>query len=174
MKKTVSLILALIFVLSAGAASFAQTLGDGGTQNIDVNAKYVDSVTGGTVYSVDVTWESMDFTYTVSGSKVWKPETHSYEITTSNAWSTTGGKVTVKNHSNAAIAAEFRFEALTGFETVSGTFSATELRIDSAENMAFDAAELSKQTELSLSGSLDKTVDTLTKVGTVTVTIKGE
>lgn len=53
--------------------------GTNGT-DIDVNAKYVDSVAAATTISVDVTWEAMEFTYTVSGTKTWDAAKHEYVI----------------------------------------------------------------------------------------------
>ena len=31
-----------------------------------------------TVYSVDLTWEDMTFTYNESGARTWDPDTHTY------------------------------------------------------------------------------------------------
>ncbi len=58
--------------------------GTNGT-DIDVNAKYVDSVAAATTISVDVTWEAMEFTYTVSGTKTWDAAKHEYVISATDA-----------------------------------------------------------------------------------------
>ena len=38
------------------------------------------------MYSVDLTWEDMTFTYNESGSRTWDPDTHTYTDTTSAGW----------------------------------------------------------------------------------------
>lgn len=174
-KKALSVIIALVLMaaMSISAAAANATTG-AGTKDIDVSAKYVDGVATETVYSVDVAWDSMEFTYTVSGTKVWNPAKHDYEVSTSDAWSTENNGITVVNHSNAAVKAEFSFAPVESYSSVSGTFSAASLSFPSAEGKALNAAELTGKTVLTLSGTLDKSVVDMTKVGTVTVTIKGE
>lgn len=174
-KRAIAVIMALVLlaVASISASAASSTFGEG-SEDINVNAKYIDSVSSGTVYSVDVKWDSMEFTYTVSGTKVWNPAKHDYDISTSDTWSADNNGITVVNHSNAAVKTEFSFTPVADYNTVSGTFTKTSLSLPSAEGKALNAAELTGETSLTLSGTLDKSVVNMTKVGTITVTIKGE
>ena len=90
MKKFVSILLALVLILAMSTTAFAATIESSpGSQDIDVNAKYVDGVSAPTKCSVDVSWGSMEFTYTVSGTKTWDPETHTYTASTQPTWMAT-------------------------------------------------------------------------------------
>lgn len=174
MRKFVCVLLTLVLVLAMGTTAIAadSTIETSpGSQDIDVSAKYVDGVSGGTKYSVDVAWGAMEFTYTVSGTKTWNPATHDYVISTSGAWTESGNTITVTNHSNTGITASFAFAPLTEYNTVAGTFSASSVQLPSAEGKALDAAELTGTTTLTLGGTLADTVTTMTKVGAITVTI---
>lgn len=173
MKKFLSLLLALAAAAAMSLnASAAGSIGSSnGTQKIDVRAKYVDGVSSGIRYNVDIRWDAMEFTYTVSGTKTWNPEKHDYDIKTSDAWAGTGNEITVTNHSNTAVTASFSFAPLSGYTGLTGAFSANSFQFPSAENKALNASELTGKTTLTLSGTLADTVTTMTKVGTVTVTI---
>ena len=93
--------------MSLSVAALATTNDGTNGTDIDINAKYVDSVAAATTISVDVTWEAMEFTYTVSGTKTWDAAKHEYVISATDAWSGSDNEITVKNHSNAAVNAEF-------------------------------------------------------------------
>ncbi|MGN1306402.1 MAG: hypothetical protein ACI4V3_01885 [Faecousia sp.] len=172
MKKIISVLLVLVLVLTMSTTAFAATIDTTpGSQDIDVNAKYEDGVSAPTKYSVDVAWGAMEFTYTVSGTKTWDPATHTYTASTTPAWSGSGNTITVTNHSNTGITASFAFHALDAYNTVTGTFSAAGFQLPTAEDKAVNAAELTGTTTLTLSGTLENTVTSLTKVGAVSVTI---
>lgn len=172
MKKFITAILTTALMLSLSVTALAVANDGTADTDIDVNARYVDGVEAAKAISVDVTWGAMEFTYTVSGTKTWDADKHSYEIATTDAWSTYGNEVTVTNHSNVAVKAEFAFDALPNYSTVSGTFSRTALSLPTAEGKTVNAAELTGKAVLTLSGKLDKSTTAMTKVGTVTVTIK--
>ena len=172
MKKFVFILLTLALVLVMSTTAFAETIENNpGSQDIDVSAKYVDSVSAPTKYSVDVTWGAMEFTYTVSGTKTWNPETHTYTANTQPAWTASGNTITVTNHSNTDITASFAFSALTAYNTVTGSFSSTSLTLPTAEGKAVNDAVLTGKTSLTLGGTLASDITVFTNVGTVIVTI---
>ena len=172
MKKLTAAILTSALILSLNVTALAATNDGTNGTGVDVNAKYVDGVAAATTISVDVTWEAMEFTYTVSGTKTWDAAKHEYVISATDAWSGSDNEITVTNHSNAAVNAEFAFAPLTEYSTVNGTFSQNVLDLPSAEGKALDAAEITGKSALTLSGTLEKDTTAMTKVGTVTVTIK--
>ena len=172
MKKFVFILLTLALVLVMSTTAFAETIENNpGSQDIDVSAKYVDSVSAPTKYSVDVTWGAMEFTYTVSGTKTWDPETHTYTASTQPTWTASGNTITVTNHSNTDITASFAFSALTAYNTVTGSFSSTSLMLPTAEGKAVNDAVLTGKTSLTLGGTLASDITVFTNVGTVIVTI---
>lgn len=172
MKKIVTILFALVLIPAMSITAFAATIeNSSGSQDIDVSAKYVDSVSAPTKYSVDVTWGAMEFTYTVSGTKTWDPETHTYTASTQPAWTAGGNTITVTNHSNTDITASFAFSALNDYNTVTGSFSSTSLTLPTAEGKAVNDAVLTGKTSLTLGGSLASDITVFTNVGTVIVTI---
>lgn len=113
MKKLIATALALTMTLSLSTTALAAGNVDGagvGSQvPIDVTAKYNDSATDPTVYSVDLTWEDMTFTYNESGTRTWDPDTHTYTDTTSAGWDKYTAEVTATNHSNANVTVTFDY-----------------------------------------------------------------
>ena len=113
MKKLIATALALTMTLSLSTTALAGGNVDGagvGSQDpIDVTAKYNDDATEPTVYSVDLTWEDMTFTYNESGTRIWDPDTHTYTDSTSVGWDKFTAKVTATNHSNANVTVTFDY-----------------------------------------------------------------
>ena len=113
MKKLIATALALTMTLSLSTTALAAGNVDGASVGsqvpIDVTAKYNDSATDPTVYSVDLTWEDMTFTYNESGTRTWDPDTHTYTDTTSAGWDKYTAAVTATNHSNANVTVTFDY-----------------------------------------------------------------
>lgn len=176
MKKCISLLLAFALILCMGTTVvFAAGGSEEGVgqeeREIGVNAKYVDGASSADVYSIDLSWGAMEFTYTTSGTNVWNPETHEYTTTSTSEWTSNGNTITVTNHSNKEVTAIFEYESDTAYSTVTGTFSVDSIDLPSAVDKAVDAAELTGEVTFTIGGTLDSTVTDFTKVGTITVTL---
>jgi hypothetical protein len=172
MKKLTALLLAVMFVMTMSTTAFAAggTIDTaGGSQTIDVSAKYTDNTSTQTVYNVDLTWEAMSFTYTAAGTKTWNPNTHSYTDSTTGSWSN-GKTITVTNHSNATVTADFAYLASTNFTAATSNFTATTLSLATAENTTLATAPTASTT-FSLGGTLPSTQTASVKIGTITVTL---
>lgn len=180
MKKKLALVLTLAMVFSlAPLSAYAVTNNTintaNGTATHDVTATYVagsSGSTGGTVYSVDIVWGDMAFTYTEEAG-VWDPATHQTTGAGGGIWKATspdGNKIKVTNHSNAAVTATFSYAAATGYDTISGSFDKATLNLATAVGTEVSNAP-SETAALTLTGALASTVTTSTKIGTITVTL---
>lgn len=169
MKKLTFFILMLAMIMSLSSTALATTISTG-DHDIDVEAIYQDNITMTTVYSVDVSWDAMQFTYTESGELIWDPVNHTYIDSTTGEWSAYGNTVTVTNHSNAEVTAYFDFYALDEYNSVTGSFDIPYAYLAAGELNGYDSAD-SVVATLTLDGALDADVVEFTKVGTITVTI---
>lgn len=172
MKKAISLALALSLSSVLSTTAFAAAIEEnGGKQDIGVKAKYIENiVTEKTIYA-DVVWGEMEFTYSVSGSKIWNVDEHDYDLESEGKWSASGNEISVTNHSNTPIAADVTYKPLAGYSEVTGKLTKESFELPSAEGKTYDDASLTETTELTLSGELSCDVTKMTKVGTATVTI---
>jgi len=144
----------------------------------DVYVTYQTGESSATIYSVDIVWESMEFTYTAASEGTWNPSTHTFIDVEGASWSFENNKITVTNHSNTAINATFSYAPAANFDTVSGAFVGVDnkaltdatLTLSSAVDSTLDEAP-SGDAFLSLSGELPSRLETQTICGTVTVTI---
>lgn len=103
-----TLTLAIGFGMSATALA-AETVGQNGRQDIDVKAKYSDAVTTPDVYSIDIQWDNMTFTYSEAGTMDWNPATHTYTENVTAGWDKDSADVTVMNHSNVPVDVSFGY-----------------------------------------------------------------
>ena len=147
----------------------------GGSDSVQVRGIY-NAGSGGTVYKVDVTWESMEFTYTASSEGTWNPETHAYDGGGTGSWSSDTNTITVTNHSNAAVTGTFAFAGAADFEgitasfssTTDGTFTLADASQGASLNNPSNAPSVSS--DMTLTGDPGEFTDGTT-IGTVTVTI---
>lgn len=105
--------------------------------------------------SIDITWDSLEFTYT---DRQWDPETHSYK---GGGWSDSGGNFTLTNTGNVGVMADFSYKQAEGMDEIKGYFSSSELIVPISE---------SKNCKLSLSGKPTEHFESKT-IGTVSVNV---
>ena len=177
MKKLFATALALAMVLSlsttALAAGNVNGAGVGSQDPIDVTAKYNDDATEPTVYSVDLTWEDMTFTYNESGTRTWDPDTHTYTDTTSAGWDKISATVTATNHSNAQVTVKFDYTPQ-GATGVNASMSKDSFKLAAGvENKPNEAATDSSNLTIDSRTKPNATVSAAgTVIGTITVTIE--
>lgn len=177
MKKKAALVLTLAMVFSlAPLSAYADTIGTaGGTASHDVTATYrADSSggAGGTVYSVDITWGDMAFTYTAEAG-IWDPATHKTTGAEGGVWKVDkegGNTITVTNHSNTGVTAAFNYAPASGFEGISGSFDKESLALKTAVGTEVANAP-SGTAALTLDGALGSDTTANTTIGTITVTL---
>lgn len=167
MKKFFALALALVLTCTLAVTCFAAPAAENG----DVTATYTKGATAGVVYSVNVAFGDMAFTYTAESEGTWNPETHAFDNKTPAAWTCTENqnKVTVTNHSNAAVNVTVTYASETAYSTVTGSVANGSFELPSAVGKAVGAAELTKTATLTLDGALASTHTAGAKIGTVTV-----
>ena len=170
---TLALTFLLIFTLVTVTAFAADTTitATSDTATRDVTASYHSGAGGGTVYSVDITWGSMAFTYSNGSGSTWNPATHTYSSGGAAGWSNSGNTVKVTNHSNTSVSAELTYASESGFEGITGSFDNATMNLATAVGTTVPNAP-AETAALSLSGALDSSVATPTTIGTITVTIK--
>ena len=173
-KKLTAVAMTGMMVLGMGtsvcAASPITQIGD--TDRNDVKATYATDEPAETVYSVDIKWGSMEYTYTIASEGIWNPGTHQYTGKSEGQWTCDNGadQVTVTNHSNAAVDAEFKYEAEGEYNGITGSFNNDTVNLATAEGTTKDKAP-NETVQLTLNGDLDKNVPDSTKIGTATVTL---
>lgn len=172
MKKILSVILTLTMVISLSVSAFAASgITSGETDSCDVKGTYSSEATV-TVYSVDIAWGGMDFTYNGAYDGTWNPETHEYEDATAAGWSAGNGTITITNHSNTDIIATPSYTAKEGYESAGMNFSSSALQIATADNGIDGAAGSAVVDTITVTptGSLPAGTENVT-IGTITITI---
>ena len=144
--------------------------GDGtGSYSAEVKGTYHPGGSGAVVYSVDIAWTDMNFTYTGAGEGTWNPETHQYSGSSEGAWTASDESITVTNHSNAAVKATAKFEADSGYESTTMTFGNNEATVATAVGTEVASAPSATIT-VTPGGTLAESANG-GKIGTITVSI---
>ena len=172
MKKTLSIILALVLALSLSVTAFAATNDGSSPTDITVNGTFVSGTASDEKISVDIVWDAMDFTYTAASQGTWNPATHAYDGATAGGWSDNTPVITVTNHSNVAINATLDFTpAVDGvigtFTETSGTANDNVLELATAVGTEVANAPTATA-NFGISGAA---IDADKTLGTITVTI---
>lgn len=167
MRKMLTLVLALSVVLSLCIPTLAaETDVSTGAYSTDVTGTYVEGTTAsGTVFSVDIAWEGMSFTYHAEKAPVWDATNHKYSETTPAKWEGEG-TITVTNHSNAKITATPEYVAESAFSATTMKFNTDVLKIASAETGSAQTGTITVTPEGTLAATANGT-----KIGTLKVTI---
>lgn len=167
MKKIIAATLALTLSMSMGNFVYAAE-----DESADIKATYqAGKENTDTVYSVDVKWGSLEYTYSSGVTKSWDPTTLKYKETSgTSSWTCQKGadQITVTNNSNADITASLAY-AETG-SNITGTFTNSKIGLKSAEGTNVGKSP-SETTTLSLKGALSDTTAVKKEIGKVTVTI---
>ena len=171
MKKITTLLAAAALTCAMGTTAFAADQ-DGvktGDYTADVKGTYQAGGSGAVVYSVDIAWTDMSFTYTGAGEGTWDPETHQYSGSSEGAWTASDDSITVTNHSNAAVKATAKFEAETDYESTTMTFGNNGATVVTAVGTEVASAPSATIT-VTPSGTLAQSANG-GKIGTITVSI---
>lgn len=169
MKKIIATALAMTMVLGMGTTALAAGLGE--QDPIDVTAKYNDSTTTPSVYSVDLEWEDMTFTYNENGTRTWNPVTHTYTDSTTSGWDKTTAAVTAANHSNEEVTVSFQYDAI-GDTGVTASMSKDSFKLDAGvENLPNEADKDSSYLTIGTNKPNDSVTAEGITIGTITVTI---
>ncbi len=148
-KKILATVLAVVLAMGLSTAAFAEKgsapkLTVPNEQVIGVEGSYVGEGKAETVYSVDVAWGSMTFTYHTTGDKTWNPDTHEYNFTEGDGWKfdENSNKVTVTNHSNAPVIVNFDFVKNTDYKgEYVGEMSVKEHKLAAGVENKYDEAD---------------------------------
>lgn len=191
MKKLLSIILMLSMlatsVVTASAAtaidggeSTAATGKDAGDYTIGVKGEFADDPYLASTLSFELSWDCAEFTYTAPSIGKWNAATHAYEGAVRGGWSESEKMtITVKNHSNANIAAAFAFGA-GSVAGVKGKFTKNEVLLLSADDDAYRVAPggiaapdaPTASTEFTIDPASPALTGNVTGLGTVTVRVK--
>lgn len=166
-KKIIAATLALTLSMSMGNFVYAAE-----DSSADIKATYqAGKENTDTVYSVDVKWGSLEYTYSSGVTKSWDPTTLKYKETSgTSSWTCQDGadQITVTNNSNADITASLAYDRTDS--NITGTFTNSKIGLKSAEGTNVGESP-SETTTLSLKGALSDTTAVKKEIGNVTVTI---
>lgn len=177
MKKILATVLALAMIACMGIPAFAANFtAMGATQTIDVGAVYAkaEATTDTTpVYSVDIVWDAISFTFTEAANiKTWNPDTLQYEVTTTNTngvWSGADADIDITNKSNAAVVVTPSWAMAEGGANVVISDAVT---LGTAVGAGAEGANAATTDTITVSKPTSGTIaQGVTKLGTLTLTL---
>lgn len=175
MKKMMNAALCALFCAGMTMGIHATEVTVPGSDSGDVFGTYTPGTETETVYKVDITWGSMDFTYKGPAKGTWDPESHSYKNGEQGKWTNSESMITVTNHSNTGINVSTGYQAETGFEGAHVEMTPSAVEISSADAELDDQGIGTPQTveiHVQVNGELPETTVESTKIGTITLTVK--
>lgn len=171
MKKAISMILALVLVLSMSTTAFAAESGD-------IKVTY-SQPPAQVVTIVDITWGSLEFNYSSGDTKVWNPDTLQYDIIPGEGDGTwtpkneNGDTVTVTNHSNTGLEVTVTYtpaeENGVAGSVTNGIFTLATAEGTDVNNAPRDSAKLTLD---NTSAPAQWATDGATTIGNMTVTLR--
>lgn len=169
MKKIFAVVIASLMIMTMSVPAFAESMGTG-DKTIDVTASYKPAASTGTVYNVDIVWDSMKFTYTETDSRVWDPGTHTYSGSAGGSWENSKADITVTNHSEAAVNVTISYNAV-GQTGITGTIENGTATLKAGALGKPEEAD-SMTATLKISGTPNSSVtEAGVKIGTITIKI---
>ena len=141
---------------------------DLGSSDQDLSVNFTEVTTAGTVYSLDMIWENSDlsFDYVAGTQGAWNPADHTYAETSDAGWEDDDLKVTVVNHSNAAVKVSMAITDGNAEDGLTVTSDKNTETLATAEGTTRDNAPKVEYT-LTIDGVPTESV---TKVATATIT----
>ena len=141
MKKRYVLPVAILFLLLVSSSTAADVnLSELPLENQTVPVKgfYQPAEEPKTIYSIDISWGDMNFTYTEDDPGTWNPDTHEYDNQGGSGWSCKDGSnsITITNHSNAPLSCVLIYQATEEFKNIPVSPAQKIFSLLSAENTA--------------------------------------
>lgn len=171
MKELRKIIWLPVLLLLGSLCVFAATASEVGSREIDVNAKYKTVSKAPAIYSVDLAWSDMTFTYTQEETLTWNAKDHSYKSKSSGKWDKTKGTITVTNHSNVDVQVTITYTPLedTG---ITGTLRNGSRKLKAGKEGDYEGAD-SMTATLTIKGTPTEAVtEKKTKIGSLKITIR--
>lgn len=182
MKKLLVVFLSAVLLLSLSVTVWAgSSEGNLRTEEIPVTASYEASTEAAIIYSIDLTWGDMAFTYKASNPGTWNPDELTYEGSTEPGWTFStatssdninGNQIRVTNRSNAGIYCDLSFATINDeiYGNISGSFSPhSSFFINSAQTGSASSETIS----LELNGTPPSNISD-TRIGTITISIEAQ
>lgn len=181
MKKLVSLLLAIVMMMSLAVSASAVSFTGDGSKN--VGAEFVEGQISdtGTIYSVKLEWTSLNNLVYTEGNVTyrWDATNHKYVVdsTTDSVWSGGNFEVKITNNSNAAITATADYnDTTTDSLTTAMTWTNQTATLKSAADGITNYVGTGAATTATLSGAVKVTEGTISEdtanVGTISITIE--
>lgn len=172
MRKIAAILTAFVVSASMSMTAFAvsnETIGPGPGSSKDVKV-IVDKDSVGTVYSVDIAWDSLEFTYNL-GEGNWNPTDHSVTADEATGWDKVSANIKVTNHSNVgvSISASFAGSQTTATRNdVAAALTNNSFNLDAGKLNEYATAD-NDTAVVKISGT--PSTETAFTVGTITVTV---